>query len=125
MTIELNDESYILGMWFSFDPLTENSWLGCVIKDPTNPKRFKGWSRFRYKKDKKIFDSDDSKNWHTFTSDENTHEDFIIKTMEAIQNRISIKYPEKDFIRVNGDLKKLISLSKDKDWLHFKSNPLH
>jgi hypothetical protein len=43
MSIEINEKSYIVGLWFSSDPITENNWLACIIRDPENPKKYKGW----------------------------------------------------------------------------------
>ena len=120
MTIELDDKSYIIGMWFSSDPKTNNDWLGCVIKDPDNPLKYKGWSRFRYTKDSKIFDNDDEKSWTTFTSQEGQTEKALIDYMEAAQMVIAPGYPVKDHLMVRGTLKDLIKLSKSKDWLNMK-----
>lgn len=109
--IELNDKSYIVGMWFSSDPITNNNWLACVIKDPEQPTRYKGWSRFRYAKDDKIWGSEDEKKWTTFTSQDGVTDEDMIKYMDVAQN-MPVAYPEKDRIIVKGGLKELIKLSK-------------
>jgi hypothetical protein len=120
MTIELDDKSYVVGMWFSSDPKTNNDWLACMIKDPNNPKKYKGWSRFRYTKDDKIFDSEDEKSWTNFESSDTNTEDEIIAIMDSMQNAIETGYPVKDKMIVKGSLKKLIELSKSKSWMNIK-----
>jgi hypothetical protein len=120
MTIELNDESYIVGMWFSSCPKTHNDWMACVIADPDRPGCFKGWSRFRITKDDKIWDSEDEKKWTYFSSaPENTEED-MIAIMRGLQNSLASGYPDKDKIIVKGDMKKLFRLSKGHSWLNLK-----
>lgn len=120
MTIELDDKSYILGMWFSSNPVNNNDWLGCVIKDPDNPKKYKGWSRFRYTRDNKIFDNDDEKSWTTFTSQEEKTEEDMIQFMTLAQKEIEHGFPVMDHLMVRGSLAELIELSDSKDWLNMK-----
>jgi hypothetical protein len=48
MTIELDEKSYIVGMWFSSCSKTGNDVLMCVIAHPKKKGLFKGWSRTRY-----------------------------------------------------------------------------
>jgi hypothetical protein len=31
--IELDDKSYIVGMWFSSNPKTNDDWMACVIRE--------------------------------------------------------------------------------------------
>lgn len=123
MTIEINEKSYIVGIWFSSNPITENNWLAGVVRDPENPKRYKGWSRFRYVKDDKIFDSEDEKKWTDFTSQEHHTEQDMIDFMDLAQVRIEEGYPDKDKIIVKGDIKKLVELSKGKEWMNIKQVP--
>jgi hypothetical protein len=121
MTIELDDKSYIVGVWYSSDPETLNNWLSCVIRNPDNPKTFKCWSRFRYVKGDKIFDGEDEKNWTTFISNEGHSESDLIALMRDAQEEIAPGYPDKDKIIVKGNLEKLMRLAKDKDWMHLKT----
>lgn len=120
MAIELNDKSYIVGFWFSFNPISNNNWLACVIKDPDDPMKYKGWSRFRYVKDDKIWDGEDEKSWCTFSSKENATEDDMIEVMNSAQKEIEEGYPEKDKVIVKGDIHKMMKLSKGKEWMHIK-----
>lgn len=119
MTIEINDKSYIVGMWFSRDPITNNDWLACIVRDPEQPTRYKGWSRFRYVKDNKIWDSEDRKSWTTFTSREQMNDDEIIGFIRLMQ-KLECAYPHKDEIIVKGDIKKFFELAKDKSWMNLK-----
>lgn len=120
MTVEFNESSYIVGMWFSSCPKTLNNWLAGIVRDPENDKKYKGWSRFRYAKGNKIFNSEDEKIWTEFTSQENENEQSMIDFMRNAQRTIKEGYPEADEIIVNGDIHKLFELSKDKAWMHMK-----
>ena len=124
MTIELNEDSYIVGMWFSSNPKTNNDWMACIIRDPENPKCFKGWSRFRYTKDSKIFDSDDEKSWTYLQSGENATEEEMIASMVAAQNLIEPGYPDKDCMIVKGGMAEFFQLANGKSWMNVKQvNP--
>ncbi len=120
MTIELNENSYIVGMWFSSNPVSNNNWMACVIRDPDNPKCFKGWSRFRYVEDSNIFDSDDYKSWTYLQSGEDATEESMIRSMEMVQDFIEDGYPDKDSVLVKGGMEKFFELAKDKPWMHMK-----
>jgi hypothetical protein len=120
--IELNDESYIVGIWFSSDPVSNNNWMSGFIKDPDNLKRYKGWSRFRYNKDDKVFDSEDDKIWADLTAHEDQNEDDIINTMRLAQLELKSAYPDTDEIIVKGRLKKLMKLARGKSWMNMKAS---
>lgn len=122
MMIELNDESYIVGIWFSSDPVSNNNWMSGFIKDPDNLKRYKGWSRFRYNKDDKVFDSEDEKIWADLTAHEDQNEDDIINTMRLAQLELKSAYPDTDEIIVKGRLKKLMKLARGKSWMNMKAS---
>ncbi len=117
MTIELDKNSYVVGIWFSSDPDTGNDWLGCVFRDPEQPERFKFTSRFRYKKDDGIFESEDEKRWMSFISSPGISEDDAIESMTKIQNKISEGYPDIDSVIIKGGLDKFFELTKDKPWI--------
>lgn len=118
--IELNDKSYIVGMWFSSNPLNNNDWMACVVKDPDNPERYKGWSRFRYVKDSKIWDSEDEKSWTTLKTTDKKTDDEIIEMFNMMQEHIKAGYPDTDKIIVKGSLKNLMELSEKHPWLNIK-----
>ena len=118
--IELDDKSYIVGMWFSSNKKTNDDWMSCIVRDPKDQTRFKGWSRFRTTKDAKIWDSKDEKRWTEFASQEGHTEQFMIDTMNATQQTLKSAFEITDKIIVKGSLKKMITLSKGKDWLNMK-----
>ena len=120
MTIELDENSYIVGMWFSSTPKSHNDWLGCAIIDPENPLRYKGWSRFRHANSGEILDNDDDKCWTTYISHEGLSEEDVIRFMELAQNEIIEGFPDKDCLIVRGNLERLIELSDSKPWLNMK-----
>lgn len=120
MTIELNEKSYIVGMWFAANEETGGDWLACVVRNPENPKTYKGWYRFRYIRDSKIFDSEDEKSWYHFETGESEDDESIIKSMDKTHLFISMKYPKKDRVIIQGDLNKLFELTKGKSWMHLK-----
>lgn len=122
--IQIDEQSYIVGVWFSSCPETQNNWLACVIRDPENPKCFKGWSRFRYVKDDKIFDGEDEKSWTTLTAEDKTENEFIMM-LDMVQVGIEEGYPDKDRVIVQGDIHKMMKLTKDKAWMHMKVEKAH
>lgn len=117
--IELDDKSYIVGVWFSSCPITGNNWLACAIKDPENPTEFKAWSRFRYVKDDKVFDGNDEKSWTTLTAEDKSEKEFIMM-FDMVQAGIEEGYPDKDRVIVQGGIDKMVKLTKDKAWMHMK-----
>lgn len=118
--IELDEKSYIVGMWFSSNPVTHNDWMSCIVRDPKDPTRFKGWSRFRTTKDAKIWNSEDEKKWTQFASQEGHTEQYMIDTMNATQEHLKAAYKDTDKIIVKGGLKKLMKSSEGHDWLNMK-----
>lgn len=96
-----------------------------MVRDPENPNRFMGWSRFRYVRDEKIFDSEDKKSWTNFSSSEGATENQMIAYLTIMQRGIEPGYPEMDHIIVKGDLKKLMALAKDKPWMNIKQERVH
>lgn len=122
--IEIDETTYIVGIWFSSSPLTNKNWMACIIKDPENTNKCKGWIRFRHVKGDKIFNSEDVKQWMTFISKENESEDEAINSIELFQKEVQLIYPYKDKIIVKGDINKMMSMSKNKDWIHTKDNEL-
>ena len=118
MTIEINDESYIVGIWFSSNPETGDDWLALIIRDPDNPKAYKGFSRFRYTKGKQTTGFDDEKSFTYFKSDKKHAEDDLIDLMDLSQRTIERGYPEKDKVIIKGDSNKFRELLKDKSWMN-------
>ncbi len=122
--IEFDENSYVVGMWWASDPVTNNNWLCCVQRSKKNPRCFQGDYRFRYEQDDKIFDSEDIKNWYHFETKEDETEEDTIKAVNILQAAVSIKFPELDFLPIYGDLKKFFELAKTKPWMHMKQEPL-
>lgn len=118
--IELDENSYIVGMWFSSNPETNNDWMACVVRDPEDSRFFKGWSRFRITKDEKIWDSEDEKKWTYFKSSDTNTEDEMISILDGMQKAIQTGYPDIDKIIVKGGMKKLFELSDGHPWLNIK-----
>lgn len=118
--MELNDNTYLIGIWFSSNPHTLDSWLCHAIKDPDNPDKYKVFYRFRYKKDDKIFNSEDEKNHYEFGFNDTQSEDYIIDFIDKIQSLIEPGYPEKDKIIIKGNVDKMFSLCKDKPWFNIR-----
>jgi hypothetical protein len=123
--IKLDDNSYIVGIWFSEDPETGHNWMATVIADPNKSGFFKIYSRTRYHKDNKIFDSNDEKNWINASSKEGQTEDQIINITNHLQSLLRVFYKNLDKLIVQGNLEKLIDLSFSKPWLNFKMADLN
>lgn len=116
--IELDGDTYILGFWFAHD-IPGNDCMACVVKQKGEDV-FKGWSRFRDRKDDKFANSDDVKRWTAFTcKPEHTEED-IIKALGQMQSFITIRYPYPDKLIIKGDMSKMVELAPQKDWLQMR-----
>lgn len=118
--IEINERSYIVGCWFSENPTTGDSWLGMIIRDPENPNRYKGYSRFRYKKDPKVLKSKEEKSWCFFYLSDDYTDDKAIQFMNACQKQIDMIYSDKDSFIVKGNVDKFMEIAGDKEWLYLK-----
>lgn len=118
--IELLQDDYIVGFWYSNCPKTENNWLCCVKRNRENKMRYEGTYRFRYKRDDKVFDSSDEKSWMSFESKEDQTEQEMIASIDEIQKNMRFLYPDMDFLLVQGDLALFMEKSKTKDWMHIK-----
>jgi hypothetical protein len=118
--IELTESTYIVGFWFASDPRTGNDWMACVIAHPEKKNHYKGWYRFRYRKDDRIFDNEDEKKWATFESKEEQTEKEVILNIDMAMEGISVRYKDVDKLMVQGNLDKFIKLSDTKKWLNLK-----
>lgn len=123
--IEFDNKTYILGFWYSNDPQTNNNWLCCIVRDDASDGDWKGWYRFRYKKDEKIFDSDDEKSWVMLNGrkDKNMQkktEDEITGFMFDMQSAILLMYSQPDYLIIKGGISDLMEKAKTKDWMNIK-----
>lgn len=123
--IKLDEESYIVGIWFSSSSTTNNDWMACVVADPENKGRFNIYTRSRYGKDDKIFDSDDTKSWYLHKSSEGQDEDYLIDIVNKLQDMSKIAYDELDKVIVKGSVEKLLEMADAHPWLHLKSENIH
>ena len=123
--IEMNDNTYILGLWYSNDPRTGNNWLCFIERDDSPDGDWKGVYRFRYKRDEKIFNSKDEKSWMTIEGRKNKSipkmtEDQMIEYMDKFQLQLSGGYPDMDKMIVRDGLKDFLEKAKEKDWMNLR-----
>lgn len=118
--IEFTEGSYIVGLWFASCPKTNDNWMCCVQRSSENPNRYYGTYRFRYNKDDKIFDSDDEKSWQSFQSKFDETEEAVIKSINDIHDVIGLKYPEKDFLLIQGGVEKFLEKARTVPWMNMK-----
>lgn len=123
--IKLDENSYMVGIWFASSTKTGNDWMAYLIADPENKGLFKIYMRTRYKKDEKIFDSKDEKSWMIATSKEGDDEEFMINMLDTMHQASRMAYDELDKIIIKGDVVKMMEMAKDKDWIHLKSEDIH
>jgi hypothetical protein len=120
MTIELDEKSYIVGIWFSSCSETGNDVLMCVIAHPEKKGFFKGWSRTRYCNSPEIFNNDDKKNWYSFISREGQTEEYMIETMDTLHQASRMAYDYLDKIIVRGSLEKLMEMAPKHHWMNMQ-----
>lgn len=113
--IELTEDSYIVGFWFSSDE-DGNDWLCCIIKRK-GESEWKGWFRTRERKDDKFANSDDVKRWVKFTMDANEEsEDEVIKVGDRMQALASELFPFPERVLIHGGIQEMIEKTKNVDW---------
>lgn len=120
MTIELNEKSYILCIWFASCPQTENDLMITVIKDPDKEGYWKGKMRVRQKIDDNIFDSNDLKTWYSFETNVPMTEDEMIRKQHEMMESTKVLFPEIDFVIVQGGVEAFLEKAKEKPWMHMK-----
>jgi len=126
--IEIKPEDYYLGMWF-FELPDQFSRFGkggdfmlCVQRKKTEPTTWQITFRFRYKKDGRIWDSDDEKSWYRATATGKTEAQMeqdmhgFIKTIGVAAARIADFFP----IRGDGDEFARKIQESPPPWMHAK-----
>ena len=117
MVIEEND--YILGFWFA-EAGNGDDWLMILLR---RGKKYIGEYRFRYKKDDKIFDSEDKKSFYSFSAKtEDVAEDEMVKKLNGFFEMVKLRYSVRaKYIEVKGDFHKFSYLGAQEDFFHIKT----
>lgn len=119
--MELGNNDYVLGMWFADDK--DGNSLMMIVKRGENLDSWEGEYTFRYKRDDKIFDSNDVKSRYSFKI-EKTSDQEVIEKMNLAFDMMSVRFNNfRDFVEVKGDHSKMVELLKDKKWCHIKKQP--
>lgn len=90
--------------------------------------KWKGDYRFRYKKDDKIFGSDDKKSWYSINpklDGESEPDDEMEKILDGFQQHIRMMYPDADKLIIKGGLPELLVKCKTKGWMHIGGDGRH
>jgi len=114
--MEFTVDDYILGMWFAEAPNGDN-WQMTIIK---RDGKWLGEYRFRYKKDDKVWHSNDRKSFYNFKIPEEETEEEVLKKMEVFFDVIKIQYPRGEFISIKGDFNKFIFRMAQEPWFNIK-----
>ena len=112
---DFDEKTYILGFWFAEDNIG-NNWMLRVQK---NGDDWHGTFRFRYKKDDKIWDSDDEKIWNSFRL-KNVDEKEVIQEINIFFTAVLLEYPRADTLLVQGGIEKFLELANTKSWMQIK-----
>jgi hypothetical protein len=114
--IELNESSYVLGLWFiQWD---ECNWMCCAYRDGDEAD-WKIRYRFRYFADDRVFDSDDRRSWYGVTVSSRVLESEMAQKMEAFALLVSIaRNAPIERLIVHGSINKLTELARDSPWFH-------
>lgn len=123
MTIELVKQSYVLAQWFAENEAGDD-FMMCVYKKDKLDLNFVGKYRFRYRKDDKIFDSEDKKVWYTINFFNEAEQLILMKMDYFINNLIAAKFKKVDKSIVQGDTAKWIELAKKTTWCNMKEEKI-
>ena len=119
MTIEFNDDSHIIALWFSESP-EGNNWLACAQRD-NKTQEIRVDYRFRYKKDDYAFNSKDEKSWYTVKPKKEDSNEKIIDTFRLIQKAgTHLGFPYHDEVMINGGTQEFLDKTKDKPYMQMK-----
>lgn len=130
MTIQLQDNDYILGIWFSESKNFGN--IMVIMKKGDHDKTWEGQVRIRYYSGKSSdpFDGEDGKSFYNFSYKNSTESETIEKIEEFIKDFTlndsfgalkSLEYPFiSDRVIVQGNLDIMMDKVKNKDWFHLK-----
>ncbi len=126
MTIELTDDSYILGFWYCHDPLTQNDWMLCMQRSRKTGKWHADY-RFRYRQDDKIFGSEDKKSWYRINYKDDgsppENDEELEHKMDGFQQHMRMMFPDASKLMIKGGLKDLLEKSKNVPWMHIRQWP--
>jgi hypothetical protein len=123
--IELTDNGYILGIWFSASK-SGNDWM-CIAQKDSLDDKWKIKYRWRTRMDEILGQgSNDKKSWRSLIAKGVMTEDQIIHLLNEMQDSIEDGYPEKDHVLIQGNPQKFIEIMKasKKPWLHIEEVPL-
>lgn len=116
--MEIHKNDYILGSWYAERDNGDN-WLMTIVK---RGDVWLGEYRFRYKKDTKVFNSNDKKSFYSFRVKGKMPEDMVIRAMNELFEILKLRYSKRNkFIEVKGDMDKWIYLLAQEDIMHIKT----
>lgn len=130
MTLQLQDNDYILGIWFSESKNFGN--IMVIMKKGDNDKTWEGHVRIRYYSSKSSdpFNGEDEKSFYGISFKDAIESEMIEKIEEFIKNFTcndlfgelkSLDHPFiSDRVIVQGNLDIMMDKVKDKDWFHLK-----
>ena len=117
--IELNDNTYCLGIWWL--EATGVDWLAAVTREGDGPLTLR--YRFRYHRDDRAFDSADEKSWWTFTCPTDDEDRIIADLDGLVLNLIrrGFRQPWRRIVR--GDAKATLEVLKTAPFASIRSFP--
>jgi hypothetical protein len=119
--IEMNQDDYVLGMWFCPSVAEDMDWLGIAYR---RDDRFVLDYRFRYYDPTSVdpFDGKDTKSWFTIRFDEGTDEDEVFRAVNVVleELRRSGLFRGVDSTIVLGTWDDLITSASGRGYLHFQ-----
>jgi hypothetical protein len=123
--IDLGDGVEVLALWY-VRIASRGDWLGAVTRKRADDQRWKLIYRFRWYTDdrRRVFDSDDVKNWyHAFVDDDDPDEILakvdLVAQQIAVPNRATV-----DRVLVRADGKKALELMSKRPWAHIRRVPI-
>lgn len=117
--MDFKQEDYVLGVWFA-EKKNGDNWLMTIKQKQGTTDCWEGEYRFRYKKDDKIFNSEDEKNVYSLGIDGES-EDQIVEKLNGLFEVIKTEYTaHSEYVEIKGGMEKFMFRLAQCPWSNIK-----
>lgn len=124
--MNLQEGDYVCGLWFVNIPPCDQAprggdWMGSLVRKKGETKNTVQY-RFRWYKDERIFDHEDTKNWYSFTADE-PMKVTQSKIGEVAETLARAARSHVEFMEVKGGFKEFMAAAQSGKfkWMHVQA----
>lgn len=100
MSFELREHTHIYKLWY-VELGDKGNLLGMVLRDPPDEWRLE--YRFRWYRDKKVFNSDDERSFYGFKAKEPDARDRLVDSFDTMLAMVATNWPNATISRVHID----------------------